>query len=140
MDIKEYYAEKLKHTKRLLTQLKDGKLPGQPKLTPVLDEFEEVDEEATKAGATLYITSVRNRDRNSTAGQVSLVFLANATRCITDGTHAVSTQEEITKFKAKQAANKKAADEADWDNAAVKQVVRERVVPEEVKELKATKA
>jgi hypothetical protein len=50
----------------------------------------------------VYITSLFHRDRNSTAGATVSASCSNAARVITDGTHRVSTPEEVRTFIAHQ--------------------------------------
>lgn len=131
MEIKEYYVEKRKVTDRLFKQLVEKKLPGQPQVVPVNDEFGDEDVEATKANTSVYVVSVKNRQLNSTPGQVSLAYLNNATRGITDGTHAVATQEQIDEYLKRQDAAREQIKNDAWSNAAKKEIVREviREVP-----------
>jgi hypothetical protein len=46
----------------------------------------------------VYVTSLFHRERNSTAGAVLSATPHNAARVITDGTHRLSTKEEIEDF------------------------------------------
>lgn len=53
----------------------------------------------------IYITSVFNRDRNSTAGTTYTASPRNAARVITDGTHRLATPVEIAAFEELQQRN-----------------------------------
>lgn len=54
----------------------------------------------------VYVTSVRHREKNSVAGQTLSATHANAARVITDGTHRLSTPQEVRDFLALQNANR----------------------------------
>lgn len=49
-------------------------------------------------GGIVYVTSVRHREKNSVAGQTLSASYANAARVITDGTHRLSTPDEVRGF------------------------------------------
>ncbi|MGA2115994.1 MAG: hypothetical protein ABSH56_14730 [Bryobacteraceae bacterium] len=105
MDIKEYYDEIARENKRLVRDLLARKHAGQPEPEMVADEYGD----AEKRPTAVYLTSVRNRDRNTTAGHVCLAFIWDAkgnpglaaTR-IAEGTHRVSTAEEIDAYLKRQ--------------------------------------
>lgn len=46
---------------------------------------------------TVYITSLRNRDRGTQAGDITLASIKLAGQRIAEGTHVISTDEEIEK-------------------------------------------
>lgn len=50
----------------------------------------------------VHVTSLFNRDRGSTAGTTTSATCYNAARVVTDGTHRLSTPEEIEAFEAHQ--------------------------------------
>jgi hypothetical protein len=49
----------------------------------------------------LYVTSQYHRERNVAAGTVTEVNIPNAARVLTEGTHQVSTIEEIESYRQK---------------------------------------
>lgn len=116
MDIKEYYQEIERENKRLVRDLLAGKHPGQPEPELVTDDYGESEKRPT----AVYLTSVRNRDRNTTAGHVCLLLIWDAkgnpglaaTR-IVEGTHRVSTPEEIDAYLKRQQQQKAYHEQAD---------------------------
>ncbi len=116
MDIKEYFEEIARENKRLVRDLLAGKHPGQPEPELVADDYGESEKRPT----AVYLTSVRNRDRNTTAGHVCLVLVWDAkgnpglaaTR-IVEGTHRVSTAEEIDAYLKRQQDQKRMHEAAD---------------------------
>lgn len=49
-------------------------------------------------GNLVHVTSVKNREKNSTSGSTMSADAYNAARVITDGTHRIATSEEIKSF------------------------------------------
>jgi len=55
-------------------------------------------EEAYESGE-VYLTSLFHREKNSTAGQVSTATPENAARVLVDGTHKLSSEDEVAAYK-----------------------------------------
>ena len=56
-------------------------------------------------GQIVHITSLKHRDKNSTAGATYSARPYNAARCIVDETHRLATKEEIAAFEELQKRN-----------------------------------
>ena len=91
MEIKEYYDEIRRTKAHLSKELLAGKHAAQPEPELVTDQFGESEKQAT----CVYVTSVRNRERGTQAGHVSLATIDLAAARIVEGTHRVATAEEI---------------------------------------------
>jgi hypothetical protein len=59
-----------------------------------------------KHGMTLFITSIKNRDRGSTPGSTFIAKPYNAARAIVDETHREATEQEIKEFLEHQERNR----------------------------------
>lgn len=116
MDIKVYYEEIRRENARLVKDLLAGKHPGQPEPELVTDEYGD----AEKKPVAVYMTSVKNRAAMTVPGQTCLMAMWDAkgnpgvaaTR-IVDGTHRVSTAEEINACLQRQAEQRRFHEEQD---------------------------
>ena len=54
-----------------------------------------------------YVMSLANRDRNSTAGNIAEVCVDTAARTIIEGTHRLTTADELTEHLEVQDANRR---------------------------------
>lgn len=72
MQVKEYYSDIHKLQRELEEEFESGEI---------------------------FLTSVFNRDKNSVAGCVSTASPENAARVIVDGTHRLSTDDEVKEYK-----------------------------------------
>jgi len=79
MDVRQYYSDRRKIAVDLVKQFPDG---------------------------IVYITSIFNRERNTTEGATCSVGIDNATRCLVEGTHRLATEEEIDRFNQLQETNR----------------------------------
>jgi len=117
MDVNEFYAEKKKAHNRLVKELLAGKYPGQPDPE---DYFNEETDETEKRSTAVYMTSVRKREAGTVAGHVCLVEVYDqkgnaglAAERIADGTHRVSTEDEIRAYLKRQYEQKVLHDKLD---------------------------
>jgi hypothetical protein len=80
-------------------------LNPQKYFSAIADKRRELD--AAYPNGFLYIASVRNLDRNTTAGSVSEVSTILAARGIIDSTHRLLTAEEVAAFEIAEEARRK---------------------------------
>jgi hypothetical protein len=116
MEIRQYYEDIRRENLRLVKDLLAGKHPGQPVPEFVTDEYGDGEKKPT----SVYMTSVRNRERETQAGHTCLVAIWDqkgnpgvaATR-IVEGTHRVATAEEIEAYLKRQQEQKRYHEDAD---------------------------
>ncbi len=109
MEIKEFYDEIRRTKAHLSKELLAGKHAAQPEPELVTDQFGESEKQAT----CVYVTSVRNRERGTGAGHVSLATIDLAAARIVEGTHRVATAEEIEACLKRQQEQKRYHDQTD---------------------------
>jgi hypothetical protein len=61
-----------------------------------------------------HLCSVANRDRNTVAGNVTVVAVDNAARCLAEGTHRIATAEDIAGWQARQEDNRRLSSEVEF--------------------------
>ncbi len=66
-----------------------------------------------------HLCSIANRDRDTVAGNVTVVANDNAARCLAEGTHRIATPQEIDGWKALQEDNRRMSSE--WELRSRKQ-------------------
>lgn len=127
MDVKEFYQEKIQARERLTRELLAGKHEGQPELEEFVDTVTDV---KGKRPVAVYITSVRKREAGTTTGHVCLATIDNASYRIADGTHRVSTPEEIKNYMRHQVDQKLMHDKIDVARDAKKmQIIQGGLLP-----------
>jgi hypothetical protein len=109
MDIKQYYDDIRREKTRLSRELLAGKHAAQPEPELVADEYGDSEKQPT----SVYMTSVRNRERNTSAGHVCLATLEMAATRIVEGTHRVASAEEIEAYLKRQQEQKRYHEETD---------------------------
>jgi uncharacterized metal-binding protein YceD (DUF177 family) len=63
----------------------------------------------------LHLTSVYNRDKGTADGNVTIAAVDNASRCLAEATHRISTEAEITAYENLQAENRRRSQEAEFN-------------------------
>jgi hypothetical protein len=105
--LREFWAE-VRHNKAIILAACE-KQAGQPKVTVERDQYTMKDE----YHGDVYLTSVRNRDRNTEEGSIVIAQVNLAAQRIAEGTHRLSTDAEIEAFQAEHARRKDSALQAE---------------------------
>jgi len=99
MDLKEYRKECRKSALRIEKQLIAGLLPHQP---PVEDYEDQDTLEMKKRGTVVYVMSITNPHKNTTAGTISMVSVTRAGQLLFDVTHELASPSQIAAYHAEQ--------------------------------------
>jgi hypothetical protein len=100
MDCTEYFRACRKETLRIEKAIIADELPHQPRW----ETYEDEDTlEMRRRSTHVFVISVRNPQKNVTAGQISMVPVPMAGKMIYENTHELATAEQIKAYHVEQA-------------------------------------